>query len=949
MRFRVELFDTVDEPHRVWARIRSILSALEADLPQGASVPELEVATSAAYTRLIALTWSHDPSPRMPILQRLAKELRLRLANLPGTQETKLFGDAEEEILVSVDPRRLAAARLSVTGFAATIAAADPARPAGELLDQRRAWPVEVASALESLDRVRAIPLTSDDSGDMLTVGDLASVERAMRAPPDSVVLIDGGQAVVVAAKMADHGRIAHWSAAVDAILAGFRTELPAGIAVDVIFDQSDYTEARIDSLAGNLGLGIVLVAVVLVVMMGWRSAVLVASALPLTLLMVLAGFYWLGVPLHQISLTGLIIALGLLIDNVIISADSYQKHREQGLPPEAAVRATARALLVPLGASTLTTVLTFLAIALLPGNAGAFVGSLGIGVVLSLVFSFLLALTVVPAAAALMDRAPELQFNRPLAVAGVQWPALARGFERLLTRLLRRPLVGIALTALPPLAGFVAATQLADQLFPPAERDQFRIQIQLSPGAPMVEAIAAARRADAVLAGHEGVRGSLWFVGREAPRIYYNDFTEELGVPHVVFGYALSVSPAATQDLLAPVQRSLREAFPDALVFARPLAQGSDAEAPIEALLVGRDLEALRTAGEQVRAVLATVPGVVATHATIPRGHIKAAVIAEPAVMRQTGRDLSGLAAGLNAGLDGIAGGAVWEGGEELPVRVRFDAGARTELNDLRRLVLEPLTGGADPVPLAGLAKLELVPSASNITRRDGERVNVIRAFLPPDALPAPYLEAFLEKLRTADLHLPPGVRLELGGEQADLQQARGDLAALAGPLLVLMIGTVVLAFNSFRFAVIIGVVAGLSVGGALLSIWAAGFPLGFMALLGSVGLIGLAINDSIVVLDRLAGDPAARAGEPAAIATIVLGETRHVLSTTLTTIGSFAPLVLIGGTFWPPLGVAVCGGLVVATGLALVLVPCLFRVLTRAGSIGRAPLLGAASDSPA
>ena len=162
-------------------------------------------------------------------------------------------------------------------------------------------------------------------------------------------------------------------------------------------------------------------------------------------------------------------------------------------------------------------------------------------------------------------------------------------------------------------------------------------------------------------------------------------------------------------------------------------------------------------------------------------------------------------------------------------------------------------------------------------------------------------------------------------------------------------MIGTVVLAFNSFRFAVIIGVVAGLSVGGALLSIWAAGFPLGFMALLGSVGLIGLAINDSIVVLDRLAGDPAARAGEPAAIATIVLGETRHVLSTTLTTIGSFAPLVLIGGTFWPPLGVAVCGGLVVATGLALVLVPCLFRVLTRAGCIGRAPLLGAASDSPA
>ncbi len=415
-----------------------------------------------------------------------------------------------------------------MAGLAATIAAADPAEPAGQLLDQGRAWPVEVASALDSVGRVRAIPLTADQGGDMLTVGDIATVERAMRTPQHSIVLVDGRQAVVVAAQMADRGRIAHWTAAVDAVLAGFGAELPAGIAVDVVFDQSRYTEERIDTLAANLGLGVLLVALVLVVMMGWRSALLVASALPLTLLIVLAGFYWLGVPLHQISLTGLIIALGLLIDNVIISADSYQRHREQGLSPEAAVRATSRALLVPLGASTLTTVLTFLAIALLPGNAGAFVGSLGTGVILSLVFSFLLALTVVPAAAALLDRAPELQFHRPLAVAGVQWPALGRGFERLLMALLRRPLLGIALTVMPPLAGFVAATQLTQQMFPPAERDQFRIQIQLSPGTPIEEALAAARRADAVLAGHDGIRGSIWFLGRAAPRIYYNDFTEE-------------------------------------------------------------------------------------------------------------------------------------------------------------------------------------------------------------------------------------------------------------------------------------------------------------------------------------------------------------------------------------------------------------------------------------
>ncbi len=230
-----------------------------------------------------------------------------------------------------------------MSGLAATIAAADPARPAGQLLDQGRAWPVEVASALNSVGRVRAIPLTADQGGDMLTVGDIATVERAMRTPQDSIVLVDGRQAVVVAAQMADRGRIAHWTAAVDAVLARLRRGAACRHRGRRGLRQSRYTEERIDTLAANLGLGVLLVALVLVVMMGWRSALLVASALPLTLLMVLAGFYWLGVPLHQISLTGLIIALGLLIDNVIISADSYQRHREQRLSPEAAVRATSR------------------------------------------------------------------------------------------------------------------------------------------------------------------------------------------------------------------------------------------------------------------------------------------------------------------------------------------------------------------------------------------------------------------------------------------------------------------------------------------------------------------------------------------------------------------------------------------------------------------------------
>ncbi len=199
--------------------------------------------------------------------------------------------------------------------------------------------------------------------------------------------------------------RIDHWAVQARAAVEAFRQRLPDGIGLHIIFDQSRYVNERLDTLERNLIFGALLVLLVIFFMMGWRAALLVGSALPLTSLMVLAGMRMLGVPIHQMSVTGLIVALGMLIDNAIIVVDEVHARLRNGESPGEAVASSVRHLLVPLFGSTLTTVLAFMPLVLMPGGAGEFVGPIGISVILALFSSFLVALAVVASLTGLMNR----------------------------------------------------------------------------------------------------------------------------------------------------------------------------------------------------------------------------------------------------------------------------------------------------------------------------------------------------------------------------------------------------------------------------------------------------------------------------------------------------------------------------------------------------------------
>jgi multidrug efflux pump subunit AcrB len=344
---------------------------------------------------------------------------------------------------------------------------------------------------------------------------------------------------------------------------------------------------------------------------------------------------------------------------------------------------------------------------------------------------------------------------------------------------------------------------------------------------------------------------------------------------------------------------------------------------------------------------ILSEDPAVTQTLASIQAGTPKLWLEADQEEARLAGLSLGELASQFQAAFEGAVGGRVLEDLEDLPVRVRLGDAERADTARVAtlRLVAPRHEPGGTPafVPAEALGELRLAPELSAVTRRNGERVNTLQAWIRPDTLPIEVTRRIKQRLADGALAIPPGYRLEAAGDSEESGKAVGLLFTYAPLLGTLMLATLVLTFRSFTLAGIVGLVGVLSIGLGFLSLWAAGYTLGFNPLIGSAGLLGVAINASIVVLAAIRRNPAASAAEPEAIAGEVIHATRHIVSTTLTTVGGFLPLMLAGGDFWPPLAVVIAGGVGLSIVLGLLFTPALYRLNMRhrnAGALAAIPV---------
>jgi len=932
----IELQDSVYETDPVWSRVRDKIADAEPFLPPGTSKPEFDEWTITAYSVIAALQWERIDEPSLRILRRLAEELEDSLEAIAGTKEVDLYGDPDEEIRVEIDAARLASLDLTVSDVADALRQADAKVAAGLLRGEASDYLLEVSGELERVNDIAAVPLRNNRDDALLRVGDVAHVYRAIQDPPTSLSIINGKPAITLAVRMEDGQQIDKWTPKIRAELDKFAATLPDGVSLPIIFDQSTYVTARLEGLAINLVLGMLCVIGVIFFMMGWRAAILVGSALPLVSFMVLTIMNFIGLPLHQMSVTGLIIALGLLIDNAIVTVDETKQHLREGMSPAKAISATVRYLAAPLFGSTLTTVLAFAPIVLMPGNAGEFVGSIGLGVILAVICSFGLALTVIPSLTGFFEGRLDATNRGGFLRNGISGGTLAPVYRWSLDTIVRYPVLGILIAIALPAFGFYKARELPEQFFPQGDRDQFQLDLRLPPQTSLNRTLEITKLARNELLQHEDIVAVHWFVGTSAPKFYYNLLGGREGSPFYANALVQMRDAEGDTQTVNDAQDLLEKALPEAQFIARKLEQGPPFNAPIEIRLFGPDLDRLRDLGDEVRTIMANHAQVVQTEATLQDGQPKLWIDIDDEQARMAGLRNVEIAQQLDAQTEGAVGGSILEATEEMPVRVRMANTTRSQLDRIKSTNLVARAEGnadtepLDYIPLTALSNVKVLPELASLPRRDGARVNTIRGFVRAGALASTVLADINATLEEKGFALPAGYRMSLGGESAERERAISNLMASVALLVAIMITTLVLSFNSFRMAAIIGFVGILAIGLGLLSIWTFGYPFGFMAIVGTMGLVGIAVNDSIVVLAGLRANEAARKGDALAIRKEVTKSTRHVLSTTLTTIAGFIPLLIDGGQFWPPLAVAIAGGVAGCTLIALYFVPAMFVIMS-------------------
>ena len=936
----IETQDWVDNNNNeeLFSEIRDAIGAASSSFPEGAMAPVFDEKRGAtAFTLLLSLRATYPDTTPITLTSRLAQELTDRLRNVNGTELVRVYGAPREEISVSIDPVKLAATGLNLQQVSVLISRADPKLPAGMLNSEQNNLRFTVGEGLDGVNMIASIPLVNDQ-GRYLRVEDIATVTRSYTTPRNEVAFLNGEESIFVAARMQPSLRSDVWTKNALAVVDKFNADFSGTLQATIAFEQNEYTATRLSDLSMNLLMGCAVVMLVILLFMGFRAAWIVGLALPLCAAFALFSLSFYNEQIHQMSIFGMIIAIGLLIDNAIVITDEIRINlTDPTLTRVGAMAKSVSHLFAPLLASTLTTILGFMPIFLLDGNIGDFVGPIAISVVMALIGSLFISLTVIAALAARFlpkndGVSPTSEGASSWWKVGLQAPSLSLAFSKQLGRWIKQPWLVLPLVTVLCLSGFVLSSTLANVFFPSADRDQFEVYLWTKEGSSIENTTHYVKRIDSAIRSEDGVEQVSWLVGGSAPSVYYNQMMTRDNMPYFANAVVTTNTVENAALLVGKLQRDLDVAHPEVQIVVRAFGQGPPIAAPVEVEIFGPDLNILNDLGDKVRMLMSQVDGISQSTASVSMGEPELKVNADSDNLSYLGLSLSELASQMQVNFSGITGGSVLESTEEIPVRVRIDKAFRQNVTGVDAMPI-PVAGdnAISWSPLAAVTTLTLQPATSSITRLDGERLNRIQAFLLP-GVPAIDASNQLRELLETRLVLPEGYRIHLAGDADEQQQALGKLATYAPVLLVLMVTTLILTFTSLRMAGVIGLVAILSVGLGMFSLWISGLPVGFNPLLGCAGLIGVAINGSIVVIAAINANPKAKQGDTKAIVEETMSCSRHILSTTFTTVGGLIPLLLFSeGSFWPPLAVVLAGGVGFSVILSLVFTPTIVAAFQR------------------
>jgi len=920
---KVELKDSYFELRPIWQRMRNKVA--ETKLPEGAAKP---IVNDEEFTEIFPYIYaiSGDGYTNKE-LHDYAEILENNLLGLDGVARVEFHGVREENVFIEFSSSELASYGFTPDGIAGQIAAQNTVASSGNVLVSKDRVTVTTKGEFNSLDEIKALRFAAMDGKSTIKLEDFATVTRGYKDPDTTLAHLDGQRVITIAVSMVKGGVVTEIGDTINAEIERTVDAFPIGLEVSSVFFQPEYVSASINDFLVNLGQAFFFVVLVMLLFAGLRLSLVVGVLVPSAILFCFTFMPAMGVQLEMMSIAALIIALGLLVDNAVVVSEQILVRLGKGDDRYTACTESVGSLTIPLLASSATTIAAFSTVALAKGSASEFTFSLFAVVSMTLLCSWLLSITIIPLFC--------YYFLKPLkkeTIIGRLFQKLYLPYENLLRWSLKtRVVVPAIVLALTILAGF-GFKLIPTIFFPPNERGQFIADFELPLGTDILETEEAALSLQKWMLENHGdeLRNVAVWVGNGGPRWYLSLSPEPANSNYAFFNILTkSGDPADVERLKNSVSKYAGENFPQVRFSAKALESGPPVGSPIQIRLYGEDMEILYEYRDKLTAAMNDVPGIYDIKDDWGAWVKQIAVIPDSVKASRLGLGTGDIADALSTQYSGMTSSTFREGEDTIPIVVRSYEDFRKHPERIRDMPIYGSDGVS--VPLGQIAEVRTVIEPGSILRENTIRTMTVEGEVS-GRFASEALADLMPKLDSISKSMPTGYHLEIGGEQEESAESQKNMAS-AMPIAFGLLSLVLISqFNSIRRFLVILLTIPPMIVGVVPGLLITGSTFGFMTMLGMIALLGIIVNNAILMIDEinLQWKDGTQSTDEAIIAA-AMSRLRPIVLTTVTTIIGLVPLAISGGGMWSSMANAMMFGLGFGTILTLVLCPTLMSLFFR------------------
>ncbi len=907
----VNLKDTTkpkDVP-RIWTKVRQMMADISSEFPSGIIGPFYNDDFGDVFGNIYAFT---GDGISFRTLRDYVEGVRSRVLTIPAAGKVDLIGEQDEIVYLEFSIRKLAAMGLSQESIISTLQAQNSVVPSGVMQAGPERVSLRVDGQFKSEKDLENVNLRVD--GRFFRLSDVATVSRGYVDPPSNLFRYNGQPAIGLAIGMKAGGNLLEFGDALHEEMNKAIAELPIGIGVHLVADQPKVVEESVGGFTKSLFEAVVIVLVISFISLGVRAGFVVSLSIPLVLAMTFVFMEYAGIPLQRISLGALIIALGLLVDDAMIAVEMMVARLEIEDPLHKAATHVYTSTAFPMLTGTLVTVAGFIPVGLNSSNAGEFTFTLFVVIAVSLLLSWIVAVLFAPLLGVVF-------LPKTMKKHHDTKGRFARAFEALLLQAMWHRWITIAITVAIFAASIFGMGFVQQQFFPSSDRPELVIDWTLPQNSSVTETAAQIEKFETHLQGDDDIEHWTSYVGQGAVRFI---LSYDVKVPQPNFGQTVIVTKdlEARERVRARIAKILREEFVGIDAFVKLLELGPPVGRPVQYRVSGPDIASVRSQAMQVASV---VGGNSNIHSVVydwnePGRVVKVDVLQDKA--RQLGissQDIAGL-------LNSIVGDAtitqIRDSIYLINVQARADKQERHSLETIQQLQLP--TADNQSIPLAAIANIRYEMEQPVIWRRHRQATITVSADVTGSIQPATVVQQLKPEIDALRAQLPQDYKIETGGAVEESAKAQGPIAAVAPLMLFVMFTTLMFQLQSFSRLFLVIAVAPLGLIGVVAALLPSGAPLGFVALLGVLALVGILIRNSVILVVQI--EDLRKEGVAAwdAVFEATVHRMRPILLTAAA--ASLAMIPISREIFWGPMAYAMMGGIIVGTLITLLFLPALY-----------------------